>query len=148
MNIMKYLVRIILVITIFTVGFYFGFGYKEKINLSDSQERKIEEKNENLSLMLDFGDGMVKTFNDVSVFKSLSVFELLEKVSEDNNFELKYKDTEMGVFIESIDGIQNDFKTNKFWQFWVNNNYSKVGASDYILKGGEIIEWKFLNNKQ
>lgn len=146
-DIMKYIVKIIIVIAVFTVGFYFGFEHREESSLSSKSEVNSEEKNKNLSLMLDFGDGRVKTFNDIAILDSLNVFELLEKVSLDNDFELKYKDTEMGVFIEAINGVENDFKANKYWQFWVNNRYSKVGASTYSLKGGEIVEWKYLNSK-
>lgn len=46
----------------------------------------------------------------------------------------------MGEFVESIDGIRPDGK--HFWEFFVNGKSSNVGASSYILKNGDKIEWE------
>ena len=46
----------------------------------------------------------------------------------------------IGEFVESIDGIKPDSK--HFWEFFINGKSSQVGASDYTLKNGDVIEWK------
>jgi ABC-type enterochelin transport system substrate-binding protein len=46
----------------------------------------------------------------------------------------------MGSFVSSIDGQKPDSK--HFWEFFVNGKSSNVGASSYILKDGDKIEWK------
>ena len=46
----------------------------------------------------------------------------------------------MGMFVESIDGIIPDSK--HFWKFFVNGKSSNVGASSYVLKNGDKLEWK------
>jgi len=46
----------------------------------------------------------------------------------------------IGEFVESIDGIKPDNK--HFWAFYVNGASSNVGASAYILKDNDKIEWK------
>jgi Domain of unknown function (DUF4430) len=52
----------------------------------------------------------------------------------------------MGEFVLSIDGVAPDGK--HFWEFFVNGKSSNVGASSYILKAGDRIEWKIstINN--
>jgi hypothetical protein len=46
----------------------------------------------------------------------------------------------MGEFVESIDGVTPDSK--HYWEFFVNGKSSNVGASSYILKNGDSLEWK------
>jgi len=49
----------------------------------------------------------------------------------------------MGALVEEIDGIKNDLKANKFWIFYVNGESSPVGASSYVLKNNDVINWKY-----
>jgi hypothetical protein len=49
----------------------------------------------------------------------------------------------IGEFVSSIDGAQPDGK--HFWEFFVNGKSSNVGASSYVLKAGDNIEWKQSN---
>ncbi len=49
--------------------------------------------------------------------------------------------TGIGEFVESIDGVQTDSKTN-FWSFYVNGRQSPVGAGEYKTKDSDEIEWK------
>ena len=46
----------------------------------------------------------------------------------------------IGEFVVSIDGMKPDSK--HFWEFFVNGKSSNVGASSYVLKEGDKIEWK------
>ncbi len=52
---------------------------------------------------------------------------------------------DMGEFVLSIDGIKPDSK--HFWEFIVNGKSSNVGASSYILKAGDKVEWKLTEIK-
>lgn len=46
----------------------------------------------------------------------------------------------LGEFVESIDGIKPE--KDQFWAFYVNGKSSTVGASQYVMKNGDLIEWK------
>jgi hypothetical protein len=46
----------------------------------------------------------------------------------------------IGEMVLSIDGVAPDSK--HFWEFFVNGKSSNVGASSYVLKAGDKIEWK------
>jgi hypothetical protein len=46
----------------------------------------------------------------------------------------------LGEFVLSIDGNASDSK--HFWEFFVNDKSSNVGASSYKLKDGDKLEWK------
>ncbi len=51
--------------------------------------------------------------------------------------------TGMGKFVEEINGIKNNPTTNEYWGYYVNGESAQVGASNYILKQGDKIEWKY-----
>jgi hypothetical protein len=112
----------------------------------------IEEKQEIqpeivVSLRLEFGNGNIRTFNDIKLEKGKTVFDLLKKVTQENNMELSFKEyPDLGVFIESIDKVTNDPKNNKWWQYWVNGEYGQAGASNFILKDGDLVKWKYVES--
>ena len=47
----------------------------------------------------------------------------------------------IGYFIEEINNVKNS--GGQYWTLYVNGKYSNVGASDYKLSSGDIIEWKY-----
>lgn len=144
---MKILAKIIIVVAIFFVGFYIGQQQATAPGLFNNQLETLEQSQEQIkvSLMLDFGNGEIKTFDNVQAKKGSSVFELLEKITSENEVELQYKDYggDLGVFIESIGGAISDFEADRYWQFWVNNEYAQVGASNHELSDGDVVEWKY-----
>lgn len=138
-------------IVVFGAGLTFGLltssfiFQKTVIHQNFDFPKTIEKENEiNVSLMVDFSDGKIITCNQKLV-KGSNVLNLLEICSKDKNnpFELKYSlHPEWGAFVEKI-GDKENGQDNKYWQFWVNNQYAQVGASQFQLKNGDIVEWKF-----
>lgn len=45
-----------------------------------------------------------------------------------------------GEFVESINGIKPDSK--HFWKFFINSKSASVGASSYVTKSTDVLEWK------
>lgn len=145
---MKNLLFIPFLILALFVGFYGGVIYK------DSQAKKVAAVNlqterAEVNFMFDFGDGKIKTFNKIAIENNATVFSIIEKISQEKGLDLSAKDygSGMGAFIEGIDGHINDYSGDKYWQFWVNNEYAKVGAGSYVLQGGELVEWKFIKGQ-
>ena len=50
----------------------------------------------------------------------------------------------MEHFVESIDGIKNDFVNDLGWRFEVNGLRSNVPAERYLVKTGDWIKWLYL----
>ncbi len=148
---MKFISKIIIVIAVFIAGFIAGQQYATAPEQRDSQliSGQQEQEQKYVSLMLDFGNGNIKTFSDIAIGDNASVFEILQKVASENSIELNYKDYggDMGVFIESINGKQNDFDSGYYWQYWVNSQYAKVGASSYKLQDRDVVEWKYVKGQ-
>jgi hypothetical protein len=111
---------------------------------------KIEEGQEIqkemiVNLKFDFGEGNIKKFENIKLGEEKTVFDLLKKVTQENNLEFSFKEyPDLGVFIESIGNIRNDSERNLWWQYWVNGECAQAGASLYKLKNGDVVEWKYI----
>ena len=152
---MRLIAKIIIVAAVFFAGFYFGqkqlgsdFLINTNINTNQANQAVTDQK-KTVSLMLDFGNGEIKTFKDIAIEEKTNLFDLLKKVTSENNLEFRYKDYggDLGVLIESINNIGNNVGSDRFWQYWVNNEYAKIGASNYKLNPGDLIEWKYIKGQ-
>jgi hypothetical protein len=101
-----------------------------------------------VNLMIDYGTGTVRTWNTVTWHEAMSVLNLTETVTGAETIPLLTKADKDGLTtVASIDGIQNDAKTNMRWQYWINNTYEPRIASKYFLKPGDIVEWKYVKEQ-
>ncbi|MDO4482741.1 MAG: DUF4430 domain-containing protein [Bacillota bacterium] len=48
-------------------------------------------------------------------------------------------------FVTSVDGLKNgtDGYPYSGWTYLVNGKFAEVGASEYVLKDGDTVEWKY-----
>ena len=100
-----------------------------------------------VNLMIDYGNGTIKTWNTVSWHEAMSIQNLLETIAGAKGIVFLSKDISGKSTVESIDGIANDSKTNMRWQYWVNNNYEPRIASKYYLKPGDMVMWKYVKEQ-
>lgn len=49
----------------------------------------------------------------------------------------------MDHFVESIQGVENDFANDRGWRFEVNGRGSNVPAERYLVKNGDWIKWQY-----
>ena len=49
----------------------------------------------------------------------------------------------MGKFVEDINGIKNNTTAGEYWGYYIDGISAQIGASSYILKEGDNIEWKY-----
>lgn len=140
---LKYTSGLVILGIVFLLGISVGRDYRAPATETVSQN----QPQSSVSLMIDYGDGRVKTFHDLS---GATAFDVLKNATDANSTELKYKDYggELGIFIESIGGIGKDPSGKKWWQYWVNNKYSQVGVSSYKIQPGDIIEFKFIQGQE
>lgn len=93
-----------------------------------------------ISITIDFGDG--KTLNlEAPIKENLTAFTLLEKISEEKGLDLKTKKYDFGIFVESINGLKSD--QNLAWIYFVNGKSGETASDQYVLKEGDLVEWKY-----
>lgn len=146
--------KIILSITLFIFFFgalsFFGTNYfleKEKnawLEIQIGSQSTLEEVVSGRVLyIIDKGEGALSQYQIVIADDS-TVFSLLEELAERENFEIETTlYPEMGVFVESINGLKGG-KDNKWWLYWVNDKLGEVAADKKEVKEGDKVEWKFV----
>lgn len=67
----------------------------------------------------------------------------LEQLKESNS-SVQTKTTEYGEYVDAINSLAGG-TDGKYWSFYIDGTLASVGAGSYTQKGGEKIEWKFVN---
>ena len=94
------------------------------------------EKVEHITLIVDFGDGNIKKWEDIEVDKGDTVFDVLKEYCD-----VEYEDYgDKGVLVTSIDGYENGEDN---WFYGVNGEQIGYSCSKYELDDDEIINWVY-----
>lgn len=125
------------------VGVLIGWSYQPL--LVSAPARNIPpEQNNTISLMLDYGNGKVQTFDKVTIASSGTVLDTLKDLAgkEDIAFDSKTYEG-MGTLVTQINNSKNG-DGERYWQYWVNNQKPSTGAQAQKVMSGDWIEWKFM----
>jgi hypothetical protein len=98
-----------------------------------------QEYTNNIEVNLNVSGG---TYN-IKIKEGATVYEVMEQVekTKENNFSFKSKEYPgLGIFVDEINGIEGS--PGKYWIYYVNDKEASVGVRDYVLKEGDIINWK------
>lgn len=100
---------------------------------------------DSFNLLLDLGPGKKSLQENFVVGANL--FDAFKTATAREGIEMKSKEYPgAGYIVESVGGLKNG-ADGKYWQFWVNGQYSNVGASSYVIRPGDVVEWKFTNEQ-
>jgi len=90
-----------------------------------------------------------KTYN--LLFKNQeTLFQAMQRLTIMSNQPFLFSGKEyptLGYFVEKINEKQNNNKTGEYWIYYVNNQSAQTGISNYYLKEGDVIEWKYEKSK-
>lgn len=93
---------------------------------------------------LNFKDGIILDKSNIEVSENESVLEILKIVLEENNITLKLRS---GGYVAGIAGlVEKDkyFGEQSGWLYYVNGERPSVGTSQYIVKSGDVIEFRYV----
>ena len=94
-----------------------------------------------VDLAIDYGNGDTQSFPNQAMRQGDTVLSLMEVLERQNGIVIEKRNFPgLGVFIEAIQGVHNT--NDSYWQFWVNGEYSKVGAGQYKLNNDDKVLWK------
>ncbi|MDP3997484.1 MAG: DUF4430 domain-containing protein [Candidatus Andersenbacteria bacterium] len=86
---------------------------------------------------------------EVAAGQNENVAQILEK-AKSQGLQLRTKDYggTLGVFVESINGTDNDAAKNLYWQLYVNDRLTPTGASTTMAAPGDRVTWKYEAEKE
>ena len=128
---------IVLLVVLAGISLWLIFSQQEP-----QKETETGETTGSVLYIINKGDGNIKQY-ELEVFQNSTVFSLLEELAEKENLIIESSSyPEMGVFVESIDGLKGG-ADNKWWQYWINEVLGEVAADKKEAKAEDVIEWKF-----
>lgn len=76
------------------------------------------------------------------ISENTNIYDFMTKLKSENKIDFKEKNyTAMGAFIEEINNIKNSGEQN--WIYYVNNQKANIGISNYQIKPGDVVSWKY-----
>ncbi|MBI4999280.1 DUF4430 domain-containing protein [Candidatus Gottesmanbacteria bacterium] len=114
------------------LGLFWSFPVKLRPEL-----KVVEPAKQQVTLVLDFGQGAKKE----EKVGAVTAFEALRAAAREQNLELKTKQYDFGIFVESIGGVENS--KERAWIYFVNDKAGEVASDKYTLKAGDVVEWKY-----
>jgi len=91
-------------------------------------------------------DGIIFPESRVTIYEGDSVFDVLQRELRDARVHMSFS-TLPGFDLVLVDAINNiaplAIAPMSGWQYRVNAENPLVGASQYILSDGDVIEWRF-----
>lgn len=129
------------------IGVLLGWSIPRSVeNRELRTENRVDVARE-VNLMIDEGDGTVKTFERLPFTEGESLFDLTKHVAESEAMKFDYDPPgEFGIMITEIDGKKNG-AGGAYWLYYIDNHMGDVASDQYKLKPGDIIEWKFVKLK-
>lgn len=97
-----------------------------------------------VDLIIDSGDGSPLIFN-IELKEGETAFSLLKEKSGEIGLILETKTYDIGTMIEKI-GDKKNGDDGKYWLYYLNGEMPQISADKYLLKIGDIIEFKFKNS--
>lgn len=136
-----------IIIIAIVYGAFYLFNTSPKETVPVDLQASLETKD--ITLHIAFYDEVFSSTN-INWIPGQTAFSVLKSQTEANNIELSFKDYggDLGVFIESIDGLPDGNSSDKWWQYWINDEYMTIGVSSYVMSPGDSMVWKFTGSQE
>ena len=118
---------------------------KTNLVLQNPKELGVEEQINEISVTLKINNGQNEESFEHNIQEGKTAFDLMKELQSNGSIEFVYEESNVGVFVNSINNIENNIKDNIFWMFYVNDKMAGVGIGAYDLQNKDVIEWKYIN---
>ncbi len=93
-----------------------------------------------VNLGIDYGNNTRVWLNNTDVLIGMTLFDVTKQLTD-----LNYTVSQYGVFVNSINGVENAYPYYWMWWIWDGAEWilGEVGADSYTLKDGDTILWYY-----
>ncbi|MBO6141516.1 MAG: DUF4430 domain-containing protein [Ruminococcus sp.] len=89
-------------------------------------------------------DGYILAQTTADIAEGETAFDLLNRLAKQNGIILDIKGSDEMIYVAGISGIYEfDFGELSGWMYYVNGKAPSVNSSQYILKDGDKVEWRY-----
>lgn len=97
-----------------------------------------EEKTSSVSIESD----NEKISGSYEIGENETAFSMLEKLTGEKGIEIQTQKYDFGIFVKSIMGKESTQDLS--WIYFVNGKSGDIAADKFIIKPGDIVEWKHI----
>jgi len=122
------------------INFYYQVRFYEKdyqVLLEDLEGLTIL-----INMKIDYGNGTVVWYNDTRVPLSSTLLTATQILTS-----VDYSTSELGVFVNEINGVGEDPKTYWIWNYWDPDKgsweFGPVGCDQWVLHDEDTLSWTY-----
>ena len=105
----------------------------EDVDGADANSSEEEQVSADILISID-GETLADLSKEITVPEGTYLLDVMEA---------EYDIVDEGAgFVSSINGNEHDMDAERYWLFYVNDEMASVGAADYEIEEGDVIEWK------
>jgi hypothetical protein len=101
-------------------------------------------------LVIDYGDGTIKTITDLSWKKGDTVLDAMNAAkAHPHGITFSYTGSGASAFLTKIDDVANEGGggNRKNWQYWVNTAYGHRSFAAFDLQPLDVVFWRFMTEQ-
>lgn len=91
-----------------------------------------EEVSASIKIVID-GDELTDLTKEVVVPEGTLLADVMQE---------EYDVVDEGGFISAIEGNEQDVEAQRYWMYYINDEMAAVGANEYAIRAGDVIEWR------
>ncbi len=116
---------------------------KEHTEETDDSEIFVEDAKELIAVTLErYYTGYDE--DSFEIEEGSTVYEAMLWMQENRGLQIEGTQYgNLGFFVESIGGIENDKRGGKYWIYYINGAKAQMGISQYVIQPNDIITWKY-----
>lgn len=106
---------------------------------------RAQAQSATVRLVIDYGDGVIKTITDLPWTKGSTVLEVMNTAkSRPHGISFGYTGSGASAFLTQIDDIANESGGKKNWQLWVNTSYADKSFAVHDVQPLDVVFWRFM----
>ena len=143
------LLRVILIALVF-LALLLGFAsWHARQQRSAAQQNPVANAATTVSLLIDYGDGVRKTFTDLPASPGMTVLDAMN-AAKSHARPIAFTTTGSGdtALLNSIDDLSNEGAAkhpgqSRAWQYWVDGAYGMTSIGAAKVNAGQRVSWAF-----
>lgn len=105
---------------------------------------RARAQNATVRLVVDYGDGVIKTITDLPWAKGSTVLDVMNAAkNRPHGISFEYTGSGAASFLTRIDDLANQGGGKKNWQLWVNTSYADKSFAVYEVQPLDVVFWRF-----
>lgn len=129
--------KLLLLIGIFFFAFTFVIFSKPQLPATNTTNETLPTEAQTITQNINFGGEAADISENIVINDGENALDILTRSKQ-----IATKEYSFGTLVESIEGVANG-KEGRYWLYYINGEEAQVGAAEYKVQVGDVIEWRY-----